>query len=111
MVFYSETPGHGSGWAETPRTDRGGDAPSETPTPGSKRRSRWDETPAGSQTPSATPIVGNTATPMGQKAMVMQTPSQTGKWSYQFAHVVMWFVNRYLKCIALKFERRKHYCR
>ncbi|XP_038057284.1 splicing factor 3B subunit 1-like isoform X2 [Patiria miniata] len=72
-----ETPGHGSGWAETPRTDRGGDAPSETPTPGSKRRSRWDETPAGSQTPSATPIVGNTATPVGQKAMVMQTPSQS----------------------------------
>ena len=57
----------------------GGDAPSETPTPGSKRRSRWDETPAGSQTPSATPIVGNTQTPVGQKAMVMQTPSQTGE--------------------------------
>jgi len=41
------TPGLGSGWAETPRTDRGTDLVSETPTPSaSKRRSRWDETPA-----------------------------------------------------------------
>lgn len=58
-MCVTETPGHNSGWAETPRTDRGGgDLIQETPTPGaSKRRSRWDETPAGGGgvTPSATP--------------------------------------------------------
>lgn len=54
-IFFTETPGHGSGWAETPKTDRGGDLIQDTPTPGaSKRRSRWDETP-GAQTPSMTP--------------------------------------------------------
>ena len=63
MIFFSETPGHTTpgghhaGWAETPKTDRGGDLIEDTPTPGaSKRRSRWDETPgaqAGSMTPSA----------------------------------------------------------
>ena len=101
----------GSGWAETPRTDRGGGGEkiiSETPTPSaSKRKSRWDETP-GAATP--TPVVGGMtpsgggmtpgmtpsgmtpggmtpsgatpsmtpsgiATPMGQKAMAMATPS------------------------------------
>nr|SVE88460.1 EOG090X00GC [Daphnia sinensis]SVE89704.1 EOG090X00GC [Daphnia sinensis]SVE90333.1 EOG090X00GC [Daphnia sinensis] len=85
------TPGFGSGWAETPRTDRGGDTIQETPTPSaSKRRSRWDETPANS---SATPSGGMTpqtpslsgamtprmtpggATPIGQKAMAMATPT------------------------------------
>ena len=60
-LSITETPGHGSGWAETPKTDRGGtDLIQETPTPGaSKRRSRWDETPAnvtpGGLTPSMTP--------------------------------------------------------
>lgn len=55
ITFFTETPGHGSGWAETPKTDRGGDLIQDTPTPGaSKRRSRWDETP-GAQTPSMTP--------------------------------------------------------
>ena len=89
-LFFTETPGH-AGWAETPRTDRGGDAPHETPTPGGKRRSRWDETPAGSQTPMTprTPAVGGGTpmmtpsgkTPVGQSAMGMVTPSSTGKFS------------------------------
>ena len=80
-----ETPSLVSGWAETPRTDRGGDLASETPTPGaSKRRSRWDETPAGATgaaTPSTpmmtpmTPITPSGATPIGIKAMAMATPS------------------------------------
>lgn len=82
----------GSGWAETPRTDRGGDLIQETPTPSaSKRRSRWDETPASSsqatpqagmtpQTPSLasamTPrMTPSAATPVGQKAMAMATPT------------------------------------
>ena len=58
---FSEIPGHTTpgghhaGWAETPKTDRGGDLIEDTPTPGaSKRRSRWDETP-GAQTGSMTP--------------------------------------------------------
>ena len=88
------TPGFGSGWAETPRTDRGGgDMIQDTPTPSaSKRRSRWDETPAASS--SATPLAGMTpqtpslsgamtprlmtpggATPVGKKAMAMATPT------------------------------------
>ncbi|XP_071812328.1 splicing factor 3B subunit 1-like isoform X2 [Apostichopus japonicus] len=89
-----ETPGHGGGWAETPRTDRGGDHPSDTPTPASKRRSRWDETPAGSQTPGtprtpavgtpktpgtpSTPMLGAGVTPVGQKAMAESTPTPSG---------------------------------
>lgn len=87
LSLLSETPGH-AGWAETPRTDRGGDHPHETPTPGGKRRSRWDETPAGSQTPMTprTPTVGSGTpmmtpsgkTPIGPKAMGMVTPSSTG---------------------------------
>ncbi|WAQ93784.1 SF3B1-like protein [Mya arenaria] len=45
--------GHQAGWAETPKTDRGGgDLIEDTPTPATnKRRSRWDETP-GAHTPS-----------------------------------------------------------
>lgn len=72
--FSADTPGHGAGWAETPRADRtpgGVDSIQDTPsfkqlgsqTPNSaltaaavlaKRRSRWDETPMkpGSNTPS-----------------------------------------------------------
>ncbi|RWS29989.1 splicing factor 3B subunit 1-like isoform X1 [Leptotrombidium deliense] len=81
-----ETPGHASGWAETPRADRvAGDLIQETPTPSaSKRRSRWDETPAVAgvatpqtplMTPSMTPITPSGATPMGPKAMAMATPT------------------------------------
>lgn len=88
------TPGFNSGWAETPRTDRGGDTIQETPTPSaSKRRSRWDETPAnasgaatpsmGSMTPQTPSLSGamtprmtpGGATPIGQKAMAMATPT------------------------------------
>ena len=71
-VLSTETPGHGAGWAETPKTDRtgGADLIQETPTPSaSKRRSRWDLTPQvatpGAMTPSMTPGGGN------------QTPSMT----------------------------------
>ncbi|XP_055371033.1 splicing factor 3B subunit 1 isoform X2 [Condylostylus longicornis] len=93
-----ETPGH-SGWAETPKPDRGisDNVPVEA-TPGTaKRRSRWDETPSNatpSMTPSAmtpsmtpnmtphatpghaTPLLtpGGT-TPVGAKAMAMATPT------------------------------------
>lgn len=79
-----ETPGHASGWAETPRADRGGDLIQDTPTPSaSKRRSRWDETPAaGSATPATpslapamTPVTPSGATPIGTKAMAMATPT------------------------------------
>lgn len=88
-----ETPGHASGWLETPRTDR---APDDGTTPAamtpsaatpagasSKRRSRWDETPS-AQTPAggATPNVGATpvglgvgVTPHGMMAMNMATPT------------------------------------
>lgn len=75
--------GHHAGWAETPKTDRGGDLIEDTPTPGaSKRRSRWDETPgaqAGSMTPSAmTPSMtpGGT-TPGGMTPSGMTTPGHT----------------------------------
>ena len=45
FCFFSDTPGHGSGWAESPCTDLGGDLIQDTPTPGtSKRISRRDET-------------------------------------------------------------------
>lgn len=94
LYFLSppETPAHGSGWAETPRTDRTGtDLIQETPTPGaSKRRSRWDETPS-AQTPSntphtpmtptmgtpsmMTPVTPSGVTPTGAKAMGMATPT------------------------------------
>lgn len=70
-----ETPGHGSGWAETPRTDRGDESVGETPTPGaSKRKSRWDETPA-SQIGSSTPLLTPGKTPIGTPAMNMATPT------------------------------------
>lgn len=104
LVSASETPGHGSGWAETPKTDRGGDLIESTPTPSaSKRRSRWDETPAttpsamtpsmtpGQMTPGATPggmtpqgltpggatpsMTPSGITPTGVKAMGMATPT------------------------------------
>ncbi|KAM7436382.1 Splicing factor3B subunit 1 [Porites harrisoni] len=71
------TPGHATpGWAETPRTDRtGAETPGATPTPGSKRRSRWDETPA-SQMGGTTPMIGTSGvTPAGAAAMQMQTPT------------------------------------
>lgn len=73
--FSLDTPGHGSGWAETPRTDRGGDSIGETPTPGaSKRKSRWDETPA-SQMGGSTPVLTPGKTPIGTPAMNMATPT------------------------------------
>lgn len=73
--FFEDTPGHGSGWAETPRTDRGGDSIGETPTPGaSKRKSRWDETPA-SQMGGSTPVLTPGKTPIGTPAMNMATPT------------------------------------
>ena len=61
--MFVETPGHNSGWAETPRTDRGTgvDTIQETPTPGTKRRSRWDETPGA--TPAAATPTPSHATP------------------------------------------------
>lgn len=92
-ILLIETPAHGSGWAETPRTDRTGtDLIQETPTPSaSKRRSRWDETPSsqlGNQTPQTpsmmtpstpmtpmTPITPSGVTPTGTKAMGMATPT------------------------------------
>lgn len=82
-----ETPGHNSGWAETPKVMReAADIIQETPTPSaSKRKSRWDETPAVAMTPStpATPMTPHTpsmmtpsgVTPVGSKAMAMATPS------------------------------------
>uniref|UniRef100_G3R1J1 Splicing factor 3B subunit 1 n=1 Tax=Gorilla gorilla gorilla TaxID=9595 RepID=G3R1J1_GORGO len=74
-VLRHNTPGHGSGWAETPRTDRGGDSIGETPTPGaSKRKSRWDETPA-SQMGGSTPVLTPGKTPIGTPAMNMATPT------------------------------------
>lgn len=75
FCFFLDTPGHGSGWAETPRTDRGGDSIGETPTPGaSKRKSRWDETPA-SQMGGSTPVLTPGKTPIGTPAMNMATPT------------------------------------
>ena len=73
-----QTPGFGTpGWSETPRTDRmGSETPGATPTPGSKRRSRWDETPASQRGVANTPVVGTSGvTPAGTAAMQMQTPT------------------------------------
>ncbi|KAG5851662.1 hypothetical protein ANANG_G00054000 [Anguilla anguilla] len=67
-------PGHGSGWAETPRTDRGDESVGETPPGASKRKSRWDETPA-SQMGSSTPLLTPGKTPIGTPAMNMATPT------------------------------------
>lgn len=64
-MLFVETPAH-SGWAETPKANRGlEDKIEDTPSASvSKRRSRWDETPmtAGAMTPSMTP---GAATPGG----------------------------------------------
>lgn len=79
----AETPSRGASWGETPRADRG----AEAPTPSSKRRSRWDETPVsqrmgggmtpqmGSATPSMSTPAFTGATPAGAMAMNMHTPS------------------------------------
>lgn len=85
LFCIAETPGHGSGWAETPRTDRAGaDLIQDTPGTASKRRSRWDETPSNQMTPSAmTPSAmtphtpGTPSTPMGTPGATpsMMTPS------------------------------------
>lgn len=86
-----ETPGHNSGWLETPKADRGIDDSIIDSTPASKRRSRWDETPS-NQTPSMTPsmtpgmtpsgaghatplLTPGGSTPVGHKAMIMATPA------------------------------------
>ena len=76
ILYITETPGHGSGWAETPKTDRGGDLIQDTPTPGaSKRRSRWDETP-GAQTPgSMTPSAMTPSMTPGNQTPGGSTPS------------------------------------
>lgn len=89
FIVVGETPSH-MGWAETPRTDRGTgeDQIGATPTPGSKRRSRWDETPSSQRhggggatpvmrtpsMPGATPNMSG-VTPAGAFAMNLQTPS------------------------------------
>jgi len=90
FFVVGETPSH-IGWAETPRTDRGAgeDQIGATPTPGSKRRSRWDETPSSQRhgggggatpilrtpsMPGATPNMSG-VTPAGALAMNLQTPS------------------------------------
>ena len=82
FLVVGDTPGHQTpgfatpGWSETPRTDRmGSETPGATPTPGGKRRSRWDETPA-SQRGGSTPMLGSSGiTPAGSAAMQMQTPT------------------------------------
>lgn len=82
IYIFIDTPAHGAGWAETPRTDRGGDLIQETPTPSaSKRRSRWDETPGGAtpsgMTPSFTPggMTPTGMTPGGMTPTGAMTPS------------------------------------
>ncbi len=79
FFLAGETPGR-AGWAETPRTDRGGggDNVSDTPTPfGSKRRSRWDETPASQRMGGTTPNVSTTPS-FGTPAMGGVTPNFGG---------------------------------
>ena len=67
--------GHQAGWAETPKTDRGGDLIEDTPTPAtSKRRSRWDETP-GAQTPTMTPSAMTPSMTPGGATPGSMTPS------------------------------------
>ena len=84
-IHLGETPSH-TGWAETPRTDRGGggDAVSDTPTPFGKRRSRWDETPASQRAGGATPSIGTTPsfTPSaGAATPNFGAPTPAGTWS------------------------------
>lgn len=96
----SETPGHGSGWAETPRTDRGDESVGETPTPGaSKRKSRWDETPA-SQMGSSTPLLTPGKTPIGTPAMNMATPTP-GRALKQFMVLVFVFLSVYVQFVRV----------
>ncbi|XP_065896764.1 splicing factor 3B subunit 1-like isoform X2 [Dysidea avara] len=99
-----ETPSH-MGWAETPRTDRGAgeDQIGATPTPGSKRRSRWDETPSSQRhggggatpilrtpsMPGATPNMSG-VTPAGALAMNLQTPSSVHLGSMTPEQVQAW---------------------
>ena len=96
MIVYfniKETPGHGSGWAETPRTDRGTDLIQETPTPGaSKRRSRWDETPiaGGGQTPGSMTPSG--FTPGGSTPSSMTPGGTTPSGEAQFIYMDFNFV-------------------
>lgn len=78
-----ETPGRSMGWAETPgRVDRAEDSVRDTPG-ASKRKSRWDLTPAaatpGNQTPSAsTPVFTPGATPTAfTPKSAMGTPAGT----------------------------------
>ncbi|XP_076824683.1 splicing factor 3B subunit 1-like [Clavelina lepadiformis] len=78
-----ETPGRSMGWAETPgRQDRAEDSIRETPG-ASKRKSRWDLTPAaatpGNQTPSAaTPVFTPGGTPSAfTPKSAMATPGGT----------------------------------
>lgn len=78
-----ETPGHNSGWAETPKTDRvPSDTIIESSTPGTKRRSRWDEmtpslTPSIGATPTMTPSMTPGATPTHAHATPLLTPGGT----------------------------------
>ena len=80
VFCFSDTPGHGCGWAETPCTDRGGDLIQDTPTPDtSKRISRWDETPMSggtsrTMTPSTETLISMAATGINPGGM---TPSLT----------------------------------
>ncbi|XP_031624430.1 splicing factor 3B subunit 1 isoform X1 [Contarinia nasturtii] len=88
-----ETPGHNSGWMETPKADRAEERIIEAAS-ASKRRSRWDETPTAtpsmtpsiglatpSMTPSATPghatplLTPGGSTPIGLKAALLATPT------------------------------------
>lgn len=74
-----ETPGRGMGWAETPGRHAGEESTRETPG-ASKRKSRWDLTPAaatpsGNQTPSAaTPSFTPGGTPSAFTPNQMGTP-------------------------------------
>jgi len=127
-AIFKETPGHGGGWAETPKTDRtGADIITETPTPGaSKRRSRWDETPVtatpGGMTPSGTATPGgmtpggttpggstpggmtpggftpSSGTPTGPKAMNMATPTPGEKSCFLFFTLYNSHIFQYHSC-------------
>lgn len=63
----------------------------ETPTPGaSKRKSRWDETPA-SQMGSSTPLLTPGKTPLGTPAMNMATPTPGTRSMLLFISIVVEF--------------------